>query len=83
MGKIVSADLRGIYQHYKGQRYEVIGIAHHSETLEELVVYKALYTTAFGDDSLWVRPKSMFFSTVMVDGKCCDRFSKIASGGGV
>lgn len=42
----------GIYEHFKGNRYEVMGVAHHSETLEELVVYKALY----GDGGFWVRP---------------------------
>ena len=47
---------RGIYQHYKGQQYEVLGCAHHSETEELLVVYRALY----GDYGLWVRPFTMF-----------------------
>ena len=46
----------GIYQHFKGNRYEVIGIAHHSETMEPMVVYRALY----GDHSLWVRPAAMW-----------------------
>ncbi len=64
----------GIYEHYKGKHYEVIGVAHHSETLEELVVYKALYTTQFGDDSWWVRPKAMFEEKVLVDGKLVPRF---------
>ncbi|MBL8012509.1 MAG: DUF1653 domain-containing protein, partial [Candidatus Omnitrophica bacterium] len=47
---------KGIYQHYKGKKYEVLDICRHSETVEELVVYKALYPTEFGSDSLWVRP---------------------------
>jgi len=47
---------KGIYRHYKGGRYEVIGIARHSETLEEMVVYRALY----GEGGLWVRPASMW-----------------------
>ncbi len=68
----------GIYRHYKGKQYEVIGVAHHSETLEELVVYKALYESEFGKDSLWVRPESMFFETVIVDGKRVQRFAKIS-----
>ena len=51
--------LPGRYQHYKGKFYEVVGVARHSETLEELVVYKALYETEFGKESLWVRPKKM------------------------
>jgi hypothetical protein len=46
----------GIYEHYKGNRYEVIGLAKHSETMEELVVYRALY----GEHGLWVRPRAMF-----------------------
>ena len=64
----------GIYEHYKGKRYEVIGIAHHSETLEPLVIYKALYETQFGADSLWVRPMDMFTQSVSVDGKQLPRF---------
>jgi hypothetical protein len=64
----------GKYQHYKGQMYEVVGVAHHSETLEELVVYKALYETRFGRDSLWVRPKAMFIQMVTVDGQDVPRF---------
>lgn len=59
----------GRYQHYKGGLYEVIGIARHSETLEEMVVYKALYTSLeFGENALWVRPLKMFFENVIVDG---------------
>ena len=54
----------GIYQHYKGQQYRVLGIAQHSENEEQLVVYQALYG-AFG---LWVRPLSMFIESVEVDG---------------
>ena len=65
----------GKYQHYKGNFYEVIGVAHHSETLEELVVYKALYLhEKYGQDSLWVRPKAMFLENVVIDGKEIPRF---------
>ncbi len=64
----------GFYEHYKGRQYEVIGLAHHSETLEPLVVYIALYETKFGKDSLWVRPLSMFTETFQVDGKKVERF---------
>jgi len=65
----------GKYEHYKGKQYEVIGPARHSETLEELVVYKALYDSEkFGNNALWVRPKKMFFETVNVDGKEIPRF---------
>ncbi len=60
----------GIYSHYKGNRYEVLGIAHHSETEESLVVYRALY----GDYGLWVRPLEMFTETVEVCGEPVPRF---------
>jgi cyclomaltodextrinase / maltogenic alpha-amylase / neopullulanase len=63
----------GKYKHYKGNEYEVIGIARHSENLEELVVYRQLY----GDFELWVRPKSMFFETIEIGGKPTQRFAKI------
>jgi hypothetical protein len=66
----------GIYRHYKGKEYEVLGLARHSETLEELVIYKALYNTAdLGYGALWVRPKGMFEETVLVDGKEAPRFA--------
>lgn len=64
----------GRYRHYKGKLYDVIGIARHSETLQELVVYKALYKTEFGEGSLWVRPKDMFLESVLVNGKALPRF---------
>lgn len=68
-----------MYRHFKNaQLYEVIGIAHHSETQEELVVYKALYQTEkhpYG--SLWVRPKKMFFETVLHNGKNVPRFQPV------
>ena len=68
----------GKYKHYKGKEYEVIGIARHSETLEELVIYKALYKSEeFGDNSLWARPKEMFLETVIKDGKEIPRFAFI------
>lgn len=68
----------GRYRHYKGNFYEVIGVAHHSETLEELVVYKALYDhPEYGRDSLWVRPKGMFLETVTVDDKEMLRFTPV------
>jgi hypothetical protein len=62
--------LIGKYQHYKGNFYEVIGVARHSETEEELVVYRALY----GEQGLWVRPKKMFFENVSIEGKLVPRF---------
>lgn len=60
----------GRYQHYKGNDYTVIGVARHSETLEELVVYRAEY----GERGLWVRPAAMFQETVEVDGVTMPRF---------
>ena len=66
----------GTYRHYKGGMYEVIGTARHSETLEPLVVYRALYhSDEFGDNALWVRPLSMFTETVAHEGKEMPRFS--------
>lgn len=68
----------GKYQHYKGNFYEVLGIAHHSETLEELVVYRALYVSKeFGPNALWVRPKEMFLGTIEIDGKKVLRFTPV------
>lgn len=64
--------------HYKGKKYEVIGEAHHSETFEELVVYRGLFTSPeFGKNALWVRPKKMFLEKVEVDGKKVPRFKYI------
>ena len=63
----------GKYKHFKGMIVEVIGIALHSETMEELVVYRALY----GENSLWVRPKKMFLEKVLLDGKEVPRFKHI------
>lgn len=68
----------GTYQHYKGKMYEVIGVARHSETLEEMVVYRALYDhPEYGVQLLWVRPKSMFCETVLVDGVEQPRFAYV------
>jgi len=61
----------GVYRHYKGQRYRVLGTARHSETLEELVVYQALY----GEHGLWVRPAAMFAETIELDGEPIARFA--------
>ncbi len=68
----------GKYKHYKGKEYEVLGIAHHSETLEELVVYKALYATDdFGYGAIWVRPLKMFEEEIIVNGTPVKRFQKL------
>ena len=63
----------GKYRHFKGNEYEVVGVAKHSETLEEFVVYRALY----GDGGLWVRPAAMWNETVTRDGYCGPRFQYI------
>ena len=63
----------GRYRHYKGNEYTVLGLARHSETLEELVVYRQEY----GDHGLWVRPASMFLQTVELEGKQVPRFRPI------
>lgn len=60
----------GIYKHYKGKEYEVLGLAKHSETEEDLVVYKALY----GEGQLWARPVAMFLAEVELNGKKVPRF---------
>ncbi|MBL7931894.1 MAG: DUF1653 domain-containing protein [Bacteroidia bacterium] len=65
----------GIYRHYKGKIYEVIGIAKHSETLEELVVYKATYQAE--GENLWVRPAKMFEESIIVNDKQVRRFEKL------
>lgn len=70
----MSEVISGKYKHYKGNEYEVIAIARHSETLEEMVVYKALY----GDGCVWVRPKSMWSEDVILaNGENVKRFQKI------
>lgn len=63
----------GKYRHFKGNEYEVIGIAKHSETQEPLVIYRALY----GEGQLWARPASMWNETVERDGKTYPRFTYI------
>ena len=63
----------GKYQHYKGGEYEVLGVAKHSETLEELVVYKALYN----EGEIWVRPIKMFSEEVEFKGQRVPRFKYI------
>lgn len=63
----------GRYRHYKGNEYTVLGVARHSETLEELVVYRQEY----GDRGLWVRPAAMFVETVEADGRTVLRFARV------
>jgi hypothetical protein len=66
----------GRHRHYKGKGYTVIGVARHSETEEELVVYRQEY----GDHGLWVRPRAMFLETVEVDGHTVPRFEYLGPG---
>jgi len=65
----------GRYRHYKGNDYQLIDIARHSETGEWMAVYRPLY----GEQGLWVRPLAMFGETVIVDGKAQPRFSLVAA----
>lgn len=71
MNKVVVAP--GRYRHYKGNEYEVTGMARHSETLEWMVVYRPLY----GDGGLWVRPAGMFLERVVVGGESVARFARV------
>jgi hypothetical protein len=61
----------GLYRHYKGNLYQVLSVARHSETLEPVVVYQALY----GNYGIWVRPLTMFEEKITIDGKTLDRFT--------
>ena len=63
----------GLYEHYKGMRYEVIGTVRHSETLEPMTLYRALY----GEHGLWVRPAAMFTETVVIGGVRQARFTAL------
>ena len=63
----------GLYRHYKGNDYRVLALARHSETLEPMVVYQALY----GERGWWVRPAAMFTGTVTVDGRRLPRFARV------
>ncbi len=63
----------GRYRHYKGKDYEVLGVARHSETEEEFVVYRQLY----GEGGLWIRPKAMFVESVLVGGVEMPRFRRL------
>jgi hypothetical protein len=68
----------GRYRHYKGNLYEVVGVARHSETMAELVVYRALYDDPqWGTNSLWVRPRAMFVEEVELEGRKVPRFARV------
>jgi hypothetical protein len=66
--------MKQYYRHFKGNIYKVLHIAKHSETLEDIVVYQAMY----GEKGIWVRPKSMFEEVIVRDGKSFRRFSPIS-----
>lgn len=65
----------GTYEHYKGKPYKVINVVRHSETLEELVLYKTLYNNDLGE--LWVRPKEMFLESFEKEGQLIERFKLV------
>lgn len=67
---------KGKYRHYKGHLYEVTGTARHCETIEDMVIYKALY----GDFGIWVRPLKMFLEDIEVNGKILKRFEFVGDG---
>ena len=73
---ITTAVKIGRYKHFKGKEYIVAGVARHSETQEEMVIYRQDY----GDRGLWVRPKAMFLETVELDGKQVPRFRFVGPG---
>lgn len=62
-----------IYEHYKGMRYKILGVARHTETLEEIIVYQALY----GEEDVWVRPLSMFLENMTIHGEERPRFQQV------
>ncbi len=65
---------KGIYEHYKGNLYEVLDTGIHTEAREQVVIYKALYKGDFKEGQLWVRPLAMFQEDVLIDGKKIPRF---------
>lgn len=70
----------GIYRHYNGNLYKVLGIANHSETLNPMVIYQALYDSKdFGSNALWVRPLEMFLENVNIAGKNRKRFEFVSN----
>ena len=70
---------KGIYRHFKGKLYNVLEVAKHSETMEEYVVYKALY----GEEGIWVRPLDMFTETIVRDGQEIKRFELVQAAANV
>ncbi|MDO4190089.1 MAG: DUF1653 domain-containing protein [Bacteroidales bacterium] len=70
-------DVVGFYRHFKGRYYQLVGVATHSESLEPMVIYRAMY----GEGALWVRPYAMFFEMVEKDGYCGPRFTRVEQSG--
>ncbi|USO02293.1 MAG: DUF1653 domain-containing protein [Alphaproteobacteria bacterium] len=68
---------KGLYQHYTGKLYQVIGVCKHSETLEEHVIYQALYADDNYDYGLWIRPLKMFQENLIINGQNIPRFNFI------
>lgn len=71
--KTKSIMVGSVYEHYKGLCYKIIGIARHTETLEELIVYQALY----GEGDIWVRPLAMFLENIEINGQSKPRFKLV------
>lgn len=69
----------GYYKHFKGNLYQVVAVGKHSETGEEMVVYKGLYDSPHGYGAVWIRPVAMFLETIERDGKVMRRFAPISS----
>ena len=68
----------GYYKHFKGNIYQLIAVAKHSETGEEMVVYRGLYDSPHGYGAVWIRPVAMFLETIERDGKTMKRFAPIS-----
>ncbi len=68
-----SIEVGSLYEHYKGMRYKILGVGRHSETLEELVIYQALY----GEGDVWVRPLAMFLEEITIKGQLRPRFERV------
>ena len=73
---MISEVKKGLYRHYKGNLYQVLGTGRHSETEEEYVIYQALY----GKQDLWIRPKQMFLEKVLIAGQAVPRFELVEEG---
>ena len=69
----------GYYKHFKGNIYQVVAVGKHSETAEEMVVYRGLYDSPHGYGAIWIRPVAMFLETIERDGKTMRRFAPISS----